>query len=233
MTKIKPEYRTIEPVEYTTKHHVKVGGCASRESLYWIWAKDFDKRGMRAFMGQMVFKFLGFASAIFDALTQFAKAISSVEEGNYEAATAYAGAGVALGLGGVALTVGGAALFAEGATLATSASFVIAMSIGAWLFLGVGLIIVGILFLFWADSANYTAMEKWLDSSTFGKHLLKGAQYFSPKEEMTRFNDIIQKLRYEADKMKGDDALYKEKRKQILNQIDPKDPFFGSGYTEA
>ncbi|MCF6190067.1 MAG: hypothetical protein L3J51_06300 [Cocleimonas sp.] len=194
-----------------------------------VLTSDFARKALSA----GIFKALGFASAIFDALTQFSKAISAVEEGNYEAATAYAGAGVALGLGGVALTVGGAALFAEGATLATSASFVIAMSIGAWLFLGVGLIIVGILFLFWADSANYTAIEKWLDSSTFGKHLLKGAQYFSPKEEMTRFNDIIQKLRYEADKMKGDDALYKEKKKQILNQIDPKDPFFGSGYTEA
>ena len=36
-----------------------------------------------------------------------------------------------------------------------------------------------------------------------------------------------------VNKMKGGDALYKEKMRQHLNPIDPKDPFFGSGYTEA
>ena len=105
------------------------------------------------------------------------------------------------------------------------------MSIGAWLFLGVALVIVGILFLFWADTANYTAMEKWLDSSTFGKHLLKGFKYFSPKEEMTSFNDMIQKLRYEADREKGDEAIRKEKLRQLLPN--PDDPFFGSGNIKA
>ena len=50
---------------------------------------------------------------------------------------------------------------------------------------------------------------------------------------MTNFNDMIQKLRYDADRDKGDEALYKEKKSQILNTIDPKDPFFGSEYTDA
>jgi len=61
----------------------------------------------------------------------------------------------------------------------------------------------------------------------------RGKKSLIPKEEMTAFNKMIQKLRYEADREKGDEAIRKEKLRQLLNPIDPKDPFFGSGYTEA
>jgi len=115
-------------------------------------------------------RLFGYGGAVADAVSNWFKSGEQRRVGNQEAATAYAVAGLGLGLGGAALTTGGAA-FAAGLGFAGTVATV---PVWGWIAAGLILLGTGLWWLFKGDRAQYIAIGYWLNDGSFGKHELLG-----------------------------------------------------------
>ncbi|KUY73462.1 hypothetical protein WJ40_34145 [Burkholderia cepacia] len=145
----------------------------------------------RRLAGAGALRLFGYAGAIFDALSNWYKADAQKRIGNHEAATAYALAGVGMGLGGAALTTGGGALAAGG----TMASIVAGVPVWGWLVASVILLGMGVWWLWSGDKAQFTPLGFWLNDGTFGKRELLGRTslktYTTLDEENKAYVNIV------------------------------------------
>jgi len=115
-------------------------------------------------------RLFGYGGAVADAVSNWFKSGEQRRVGNQEAATAYAVAGLGLGLGGAALTAGGAGL-AAGLGLAGTVATV---PVWGWIAAGLILLGTGLWWLTKGDQAEFIPIGYWLNDGTFGKHELLG-----------------------------------------------------------
>ncbi len=126
---------------------------------------SFSGITMRAMASTSALRLFGYGGALADAISNWSKAFEQQKIGNGDAATAYAVAGLSLGLGGGALTTGGAAL-ASGLGMAGTAAMV---PVWGWLAAGVILLGVGLWWLMKGDQAQFISLGYWLNDGSFGK----------------------------------------------------------------
>lgn len=107
-------------------------------------------------------RLFGYGGAIFDALSNWFKAADQKKIGNHEAATAYALAGLGLGLGGAAITTGGVAMAGAAATV----------PVWGWIAAGMILLGIGLWFMIKGDQYQFIPLSYWLNDGSFGKQEL-------------------------------------------------------------
>ncbi|PTX08319.1 hypothetical protein DBL07_04030 [Achromobacter mucicolens] len=115
-------------------------------------------------------RLFGYGGAVADAISNWFRSGEQRRVGNQEAATAYAVAGLGLGLGGAALTTRGAAL-AAGIGLAGTVATV---PVWGWIAAGLILLGTGLWWLTKGDQAQFVPIGYWLNDGSFGKHELLG-----------------------------------------------------------
>lgn len=126
---------------------------------------------LRRISGVVSARIFGFAGAIADSVSQAMSSRKSHSIGNYRAATCYAIASLGMGVGGVALTVGGGALMTAGASMATTVALV---PVWGWFVAGAILLGGGVWYFLKAESAQFGALNYWLNDCCFGKKELLG-----------------------------------------------------------
>lgn len=129
-------------------------------------------------------RLFGYGGAISDAVSNWFKSGEQQRNGNHEAATAYAVAGLGLGLGGAALTTGSAALATGGGLAGTVAT----VPVWGWIAAGVILLGIGLWWLIKGEQALFIPLSYWLNDGSFGKQELLGRKTIVRYETLDQEN---------------------------------------------
>jgi hypothetical protein len=111
-------------------------------------------------------RYFGYGTAFVDGVSYGLKARKQFDADNPEAGGAYVASGAFL-------VVGGALLTSSGAILAGGSSAAVAVAgvpIGGWLAAAVILLGTGIAYAIVGENAEFTAIDYWMNASTFGQH---------------------------------------------------------------